>query len=109
VQEPVASAAISAPHVTYIVKGSSATVTYGKVGNSRGKSSMNVSQALDNAQAFNLITMLNKPGKSTVEILINGKKVAEATATTNQSVAALTVSRNFKTGGWIATISHGNV
>lgn len=94
--------------ITYVVSGSSSDVTYGKLAPNHGKSSMKVTQAMGNDQVFNLTTELNKPGKSTVEILVNGKKVASATATTNKSVASITVSRNFTTGGWIATVSHGN-
>lgn len=92
--------------VTYVVRGSSADVTYGPEGsNFSGSVPMRVTKHLGHPQYYAISAQLNGAGSVTCKILVDGKVISKATATGGYNIADCEISPDPFSGKWEDTNS----
>lgn len=96
-----ASSAAAAQTVTYEVSGSPADVTYGPAGsNAQGSVPMDVTKPLATPIYVAITAQLQGSGTVTCKIKVDGKVIAQSTASGGYNIAQCEISRDPLSGQW---------
>ncbi|MGH3273651.1 MAG: hypothetical protein ACRDNZ_04910, partial [Streptosporangiaceae bacterium] len=98
---PAATAAAAPDTVTYVVRGSSAQVTYGPAGSDlSGSVPMRQTAPLHDVSYYAISAQLQGGGEVSCQILVDGKVISQGTATGGYNIASCEISQDPLTDAW---------